>query len=164
MRKFMIVLAALMPVLTLADSGPVPLGGNGGKFGDWTAATYGSGKAKACYAFTVAQASSPVIPNRGQVMLTVVERHDDHDEVTFAAGFTFPKKASAVINVNGTFISFYTKGDTGYTSNGALAVTSFQQGSSASAASTGPGGVAVTDNFSLAGFSDAYGAITAACP
>jgi hypothetical protein len=163
MRKILYAMVLLAPLAAQAD-GPVPLGSDGGKFGDWTAATYGSGNAEACYAFTVAQASSPALPGRGQVMLTVTERPGAHDEVTLSAGYDYPRKPTVTLDVDGTKISFYTKGDTGFTTDGGTAVTAFQQGATASATSSAPGGGNVTDVFSLAGFSDAYSAITAACP
>jgi len=160
----MFAFVALLPVTALAAGGPVPLGDTGGKFGDWTAATYGSGAAKACYAFTTAINSAPALVGRGPPMLTVVERQAAHDEVTLSAGFAYPNDAKVTLAVNGSNLSFYTKGETAFTTDGAAAVIAFEQGANASASSSAPGGKTVTDNFSLAGFSDAYHAITAACP
>jgi hypothetical protein len=163
--KYAVLAFSLLPLAALAQSaGPVALGTNNGKFGDWTAASYGSGAAKACYAFTTAQASAPAIKGRGDVMLTVTERKNGKDEVTISAGYTYPAKATVSLDAGNGPISFYTKGGTAFTTAGTSAVTAFQQGSSAVAKSSAPGGVTVTDNFSLAGFSDAYSAITAACP
>jgi len=125
---------------------------------------YSTGAKKACYAFTTAQSSAPALPNRGQVMLTVTERKSGHDEVTLSAGFTYPAKPTVTVTANSANINFYTAGQTAFTSSGADAVAAFEQGSSATAKSSGPGGGMVVDNFSLAGFSDAYGAITRACP
>jgi hypothetical protein len=157
--KYLPLLAILLLPATARADAPTSLG----VYGDWTAAMYGSGAKKACYAFTIAQSSAPSLPNRGQVMLTVTERKSGHDEVTLAAGFAYPAKPTVTVNANGATLNFYTAGQTAFTS-GADAVAAFEQGSSATAKSTGPGGVAVVDNFSLAGFSDAYGAITKACP
>lgn len=158
--KLPLLLAAIfLPASALADA-PTSLG----TFGDWTAATYGSGAAKACYAFTTAQSSAPALAKRGPVMLVVTERKSGHDEVTLSAGFTFPAKPTVTVDVSGTDFDFYTSGQTAFTTSGIKAVSAFEQGTSATAKSSGPGGVTVTDNFSLAGFSDAYGAITKACP
>jgi hypothetical protein len=161
MKYLFFALALLTPAAALADSAsPASLG----VFGDWTAATYGAGAKKACYAFTTAQASAPALPNRGAVMLTVTQRKTGHDEVTLSAGYTYPAKPQVTLAVGSSNINFYTQGGTAFTTSGADAIVAFQQGSSASAKSSAPGGVTVTDNFSLAGFSDAYNAITAACP
>jgi hypothetical protein len=159
MRFLPLLACLLLPAAALAD-GPSSLG----TYGDWTAAMYGSGTKKACYAFTIAQSSAPALPNRGQVMLTVTERKTSHDEVTVSAGFTYPAKPTVTVTANGADINFYTSGQTAFTTSGADAVAAFEQGSSATAKSTGPNGATVVDNFSLAGFSDAYGAITRACP
>jgi invasion protein IalB len=163
--KYAVLALSLLPLAAFAQSaGPVPLGANQGKFGDWTAATYGSGAAKACYAFTTAQASAPAIKGRGDVMLTVTQRKAGKDEVTLSAGYTYPAKAVVTLDAGNGPISFYMKGSTAFTTAGTSAVGAFQQGSTAIAKSSAPGGVTVTDNFSLAGFSDAYAAINAACP
>lgn len=157
----MILGGLLMPAAAFADTAaPSPLG----VFGDWTAATYGTGGKKACYAFTIAQGSSAALPGRGPVMLVVTERHSGHDEVTISAGYAYPAKPSVVLDVNGDDMSFYTQGQTAFTTSGAQAITDFQQGSLAKTTSSIPGGGTVIDNFSLAGFSDAYNAITTSCP
>ncbi len=165
MKTLCFIAVFLLPAIAAAaPAGPVPLGTNNGKFGDWTAATYGSGSSEACYAFTTAQASAPVIAGRGAVMLTVTERSSAKDEVTLTAGYKYPKKAVVTLDAGNGPISFYTDGGTAFTTSNTAAVSAFQQGSTAIAKSSGPGGVTVTDTFSLAGFSDAYSAITAACP
>lgn len=157
-------LLLLIPTVAAAASGPVALGGNGGKFGDWTAATYGTGSAKVCYAFTNAQSSKPDWKSRGPVMLTVTERTGSRDEVTLSAGYTYPPKSSVTLTIGTSAIDFYTQGGTAFTTSGSDAIAAFRNGASAQAASTGPHGHPVTDIFSLTGFSDAYGAIIKACP
>jgi invasion protein IalB len=157
-----LTVAALRPAIALAADTAAPT--SLGTFGDWTAATYGAGAKKACYAFTKAQASSEIIPNRGDVLLVVTERKSGHDEVTLSAGYTYPAKPTVTLDIGGPKITFYTQGATAFTTAGTTAITAFQQGSSATAKSSAPGGDTVTDTFSLAGFSDAYSAITAACP
>jgi hypothetical protein len=159
--KLLLAFAVLVPAAALADT-PAPT--SLGTFGDWTAATYGVGAKKACYAFTKAQASSEAIPGRGDVLLVVTERKSGHDEVTLSAGYTYPAKPTVTLDAGGPKISFYTQGGTAFTTSGAAAITAFQQGSSATARSSSPGGDTVIDTFSLAGFSDAYSAITTACP
>jgi hypothetical protein len=164
MKPILSALFFLAPTLAFAAGGPTALGPNGGKFGNWTAATYGSGADKACYAFTNATHSDPAIGKRGTVMLTVTERHGVHDEVTLSAGYTYPKDAKVTLSVNGQPTDFYTQGNTAFTSDGHGVVAAFRNGASAEAQGTGPHGHTVTDDFSLAGFSDAYNAISTACP
>lgn len=158
--KFALALALLLaPAFALA-AGPQSLG----IFGDWTAATYGSGGAKACYAFTPAKSSSLALPKRGAVLLTVTQRKAASDEVTLAAGYTYPKSPTVTLTVGTSVLEFYTAGQTAFTSGGKQAVAAFQAGTTALAKSSGPDGVTIVDNFSLKGFSGAYGAIRKACP
>lgn len=148
----------LAPAFALA-AGPQPLG----SFGDWTAASYGSGADKACYAFTTAKSSSLALPRRGAVLLTVTDRKSASDEVTLAAGYAYPKNPTVTLTVGSSVFDFYTAGQTAFTADGAKAVAAFQGGATAMAKSSGPKGGTVVDNFSLAGFSDAYAAIKKAC-
>jgi invasion protein IalB len=157
-------LLALVPAAALA-AGPAALGPNGGKYGDWTAATYGSGDAKVCYAFTTAQSSKPAIQSRGKVMLTVSDRKGSHDEVSVTAGYDYPKDAKVKLSVGTKDFDFYSQKNVAFTSAGKDAVAAFRTGSAATAASPGPKGkITVTDQFSLSGFSAAYKAISDACP
>ncbi|MBB5372533.1 invasion associated locus B family protein [Acidocella aromatica] len=156
-------LLAVLPTLALADA-PAPLGANGGKFGNWTAATYGTGAAKICYAFTTPQISKPNWKSRGKVMLTVTQRHGSRDEVSLTAGYAYPKTASVKLTVGTTPFDFYTSGANAFTSSGTAVVTAFKSADSAATKGTGPKGKPVEDSFSLTGFSAAYKAISAACP
>ena len=157
------VLLAAFPTLAFADQ-PSPLGANGGKFGNWTAATYGTGAAKICYAFATPQLSKPNWKTRGKVMLTVTERNGVRDEVTLTSGYVYPKNASVKLTIGTTPFDFYTQGTNAFTSSGTAVVAAFKNADSAAAKGTGPKGKPVEDNFSLSGFSAAYKAITAACP
>jgi hypothetical protein len=159
-----IILPALLVVapvtVALADSGPQALG----TFGDWTAASYGSGSSEACYAFTTAKTSSPALAGRGAVQLTVTLRKSAADEVTIAAGYTYLKSPTVTLTVGATPFDFYTQGQNAFTTSGDAAISAFQAGATASAVSSAPHGKTVTDAFSLTGFSGAYGALKKACP
>jgi len=164
MKNLSAAILFFIPAIACAAGGPTALGDNGGKFGDWTAATYGSGSAKACYAFTTATKSAPSLAKRGDVMLTVTQRAGAHDEVTLSAGYTYPAKPNVTLTVGTTPLDFYTSGSTAFTANGGDAVAAFKNGATAEAKSSAPGGKTVTDDFSLTGFSGAYAAISTACP
>lgn len=158
-----ISLLTLLPAAALA-AGPSPLGPNGGKHGDWTAATFGSGDAKICYAFTTAQSSKPSLKSRGKVMLTITNRKGSNNEVSLTAGYDYPKNAKVQITVGTKSFDFYSSKNVAFTASGKDAVAAFQAGNSAIATGTGPQGKPVVDQFSLAGFSDAEKAISTACP
>src|SRR5689334_21868281 len=61
---------------------PTPIG----KFGDWQAATVEQAGQLACYAFTRPIRSTPRLPGRGEVVLTVTERGANRDVVAITAG------------------------------------------------------------------------------
>jgi hypothetical protein len=133
-----------------------------GKFEDWTAATHQEGGQTVCYAFTRAQTSSPALPNRGSVILTVTERPSLRDTAAIDAGFTYPPNTNVTVQVDQTGLDFYTSGRNAFARDGKAVVAAFGRGSRAIARS--PGAKEVTDSFSLKGFGAAYAAIVKACP
>jgi len=141
-----------------ATAGPKQIG----KFEDWTAATHAESGQTVCYAFTRVQSSTPVLPGRGAVVLTVTERSSGRDAVAIEAGFPYPANASVTVQVDQTALEFYTSGRNAFARDGKAAVAAFQRGSRAIARSPGP--KEVTDTFSLKGFGAAYAAIVKACP
>jgi invasion protein IalB len=145
---------------------PVVTGGpkSIGKFEDWTAATHQEAGQTVCYAFTRVQSSTPALPNRGAVILTVTERASGRDAVAIEAGFSYAAKASVTVQVDQGGLEFYTAQRAAFARDGKSAVAAFQKGSRAIARSLGPKDAPVTDTFSLKGFSAAYGAILKACP
>jgi hypothetical protein len=136
-----------------------------GKFEDWIAATHQESGQTTCYAFTRASNSAPALPGRGQVILTVTERPSGRDEVALTAGYTYPKGAAVVVQVQAAGLDFYTAGSDAFARDGRASVAAFQKGEQA--LSRAPGtrdGQVVADTFSLRGFSAAYAAINKACP
>jgi Invasion associated locus B (IalB) protein len=144
-----------------AAAGPKELG----KFDDWIAATYEESGRTVCYAFVGAQRSTPVLPNRGEVILTVTERSTGRDAVAISGGFDFPKGAAVTVQVDTSGLDFYTAKADAFARDGKAAVTAFQKGDQALSRSPGPrDGQTVVDTFSLHGFTAAYAAINKACP
>ncbi len=143
-----------------AAHGPTAIG----TFGDWIAATYEQAGQKVCYAFTRAQSSTPSLPRRGDVVLTVTQRPDQRDGVAIKAGFEYAPKAAVTVQVDRTGLDFYTAERNAFARDGKASVAAFQRGARAIARSPGPHGHQVTDTFSLKGFSAAYAAVVKACP
>jgi hypothetical protein len=141
-----------------APAGPRSIG----KFEDWTAATHSESGQTVCYAFTRAQSSSPPLPGRGSVVLTVTERASGRDAVAIEAGFAYAPNATVTVQVDQTGLEFYTSGRNAFARDGKAAAGAFGKGSRAIARSPTP--KEVTDTFSLKGFGAAYAAIVKACP
>ncbi len=149
------------PPATKPAPGPKELG----KFDDWIAATNQEAGHTACYAFVRAKNSSPALPGRGEVVLTVTERPTGRDTVAISAGFPYRKDAAVTVQVDTTGLDFYTAQSNAFARDGKAAVAAFQKGDQALARSPGPrDGQTVVDTFSLRGFSAAYAAINKACP
>jgi hypothetical protein len=143
-----------------ATTGPKSIG----KFEDWQAATMEQAGQPACYAFVRANNSNPKLPGRGDVVLTVTERPGGRDAVAISAGYAYPANAELTVQVDRAALPFYTAQRSAFARDGHIAVEAFQGGREAVAKGPGPHGTAVSDTFSLRGFSAAYAAITKACP
>lgn len=143
-----------------ASGGPKAIG----RFDDWTAATNLESGALTCYAFTRVQSSQPVMPGRGDVVLTVTERATPRDAVAISAGFSFPQGATVAVGVESVNFDFYTAQRSAFARDGRAVVAAFHKGSKTVAKVPGPRNTAISDTFSLRGFSAAYAAIQKACP
>ena len=135
-----------------------------GKWEDWQAATHLEAGQPVCYAFTRPTGSSPAVPGRGDVVLTVTERTGGRDAVALSAGFAYAPNAEVELIAEGVTLPFYTSGRSAFARDGKAAAALFGKARQALARSPGPRGTAVSDTFSLRGFSQAYAAITKACP
>ncbi|MGI4951266.1 MAG: hypothetical protein ACRYGM_05635 [Janthinobacterium lividum] len=135
-----------------------------GKFEDWQAATHAESGQTVCYAFTRAQSSSPALPGRGDVVLTVTQRPSGRDAVAISAGFTFASNAEVMVTADKAELPFYTSARSAFAREGHAATVAFGGARQAVAKSPGPKATAVTDTFSLRGYSAAYAAIVKACP
>ena len=134
-----------------------------GKFEDWQAATHQEGGTLVCYAFTFASASAPVLPGRGNVVLTVTQRPGSHDAVAISAGFAYPAGSEAQLQVEGTQMPFYTANRSAFARDGRAVVAAFEKARQAVVKSPAPRNVSVSDTFSLRGFTPAYAAVNKAC-
>ncbi len=166
------VLAVLLALPAFADTVPKPPphkpkpGGPQaiGTFEDWTAATNKEAGQTVCYAFTRARSSSPDLPNRGDVVLTVTERPSGRDAVAISAGFTFAANAAGKLDVDGTEFDLYTAQRSAFARDGHAAARAMEHGKQAVAHLPGPKSADVADTFSLKGFAPAYAAIVKRCP
>lgn len=134
-----------------------------GKFDEWQAATFNEGGQTVCYAFTRARSSTPAIPGRGEVLLTVTHRVAARDAVSIGAGFAYAANAAVIVQADSAALDFYTAQRSAFAREGKQAIAAFQKAATAIAKSPGPKGP-VADSFSLKGFTPAYAAITKACP
>jgi hypothetical protein len=169
--RTLILALLLLPALAQAQGKPAakpaaaPPGPQAlGKFEDWQAATFNEGGQTVCYAFTRARSSTPALPGRGDVLLTVTHRQTARDAVSLGAGFAYPQGASVTLQAEKLALDFYTDKRSAFARDGKAAVAAFARAASVVAKSPGPKNAVVADTFSLKGFSAAYAAIGKACP
>jgi invasion protein IalB len=148
------------PVVHAGGAAPHRLG----RFNDWQAAAHLEGGTPTCYAFTRARRSTPRLPGRGDVVLSVTESRGGRERVAIAAGYAFPAGATASVEVKGERLGFYTAGRSAFARRGAEAIAAFLKGETARASLAAPRNVSVTDEFSLNGFGAALDAVRHTCP
>ncbi len=148
------------PKRSVAAAGPASIG----RYADWTAATDKVAGRTECYAFTRPASSSPALPGRGDVVLTVTERVGLRDAVAISVGFAYPAGAVAAVSAGTATFDFYTAGGSAFARDGHAVATAFQRARQVQVRSPGPKGRMVTDSFGLRGFAAAYAAIQKACP
>ncbi len=137
-----------------------------GEYQSWTAATYGTGAEKVCYAFARAR-SIDGVPNRNaqNVMLVVTHRPQGRDQVAVQSAYTYARNAEVPVHVGETALSFYGAQSSAFARDGRAAVAAFRSGREASARGPGPNNRGhANDTFPLNGFSQAYDAISRECP
>jgi hypothetical protein len=135
-----------------------------GTFDQWIAATYQDSGKTMCYALTKAVSSSPALPGRGPVVMTVTAQEPGRETVAIKSGYAYPAKATVTMRVEKATLNFYTYQRSAFAHDGHAAVVTFGKGTQAVARGPGPKGPAmVTDTFSLKGFDAALAAIQKAC-
>ena len=135
-----------------------------GAFGQWQAATFDEGGQKVCYAFTKAHTSTPAVPGRGEVVLTVTQRVSLRDAVALSAGFDFAANAAVEVLVDKAKFEFYTAKRSGFARDGHAVVAELQTAKLVTVHAPHPQKKMLTDTFGLKGFGQAYEAINKACP
>jgi hypothetical protein len=110
------------------------------------------------------QSSSPTLPGRGDVVLTVTQRPSGRDAVAITAGFPYAANAEVMVSVDKMDLPFYTSGRSAFARDGNAVTAVFDKGRAVVAKSPGPKGVTISDTFGLRGFAAAYAAINKACP
>ena len=174
MRTLLVTLAAFLviaaaPASQMPPARPAHPRANApksiGTYGDWQAATHVEAGQTVCYAFTRAQSSTPALPGRGDVVLTVTERQSGRDAVAISAGFNYAANVAVKVEVDQAPLDdFYTAQRSAFARDGKAAVAAFRKGNTAVAHSPGPRGAQATDTFSLKGFDAAYSMINKTCP
>jgi hypothetical protein len=138
------------------------------KFDDWAAYTYGKGKSKTCYIYSVPQKSEGDYSKRNPTYFQVTHRPGDKsfNVVSVTAGYVYKKDSNAEAEVDGTKYSLFTDGDTAWSRDAkgdAALVTAMKNGNQMIVRGSSSRGTLTTDIYSLHGFTAAHAAIDKAC-
>ena len=142
---------------------------NLGTFGVWTAYVYQGAEGKICYMAAEPEKSVGKYKKRDDVFLRITHRPADKtfDVVSFVAGYTYKKTSKPTLTVDKkSAVSLVPYEDTAWakdTKTDQQLVAYMKAGTSAVLRGTSKRGTAITDTFSLKGFSKAYREISEAC-
>lgn len=142
---------------------------NLGTFGVWTAYVYQGADGKICYMATEPEKSAGKYKKRDDVFLRITHRPAEKtfDMVSFVAGFTYKKPSKPTLTVDKkspiTLVPFEDTAWSKDAKDDKTLVAQMKAGSTAVLRGTSKRGTAITDTFSLKGFSKAYREISEAC-
>ena len=137
-----------------------------GEYQSWTAASHQESGQKVCYAFTRARNLDGVSGrDASQVMLLVTHRANGRDQVAVRVGYSFARGAEGRLIVASGDFPMQISGDTAFARDGRAVVAALRGGREALHRAPGPNGRGqASDTFALAGFTQAYDAISRECP
>ena len=137
-----------------------------GSFKDWSAYSFGNGRAKVCYMMSRPKSSTPKLEKRGQAHVMVTHRPADKalNEVSVTAGYAFKKGSDATATVDKSKFDLFTKDDKAWSEkDDAKLVDAFKSGNQLEVRGQPEKGPATVDVYSLTGFAAAHTAIDKAC-
>ena len=145
MRYPLLTLLLLSLSLPAHAAGPRAAPTPDGSFGDWRAATVEEAGKLVCYAFTNSTASTPAVPGRDDVIMTVTHRPSGRDAVALMADLAYPPAAEVQVQVEKAELPFYTSGQSVFARDEDAVVAAFKDGLEAVAKSPRKAGPPVTD-------------------
>lgn len=161
------LLGTALAALTLAGTAQAAEPQRIQTFKNWEAYTFGEGKDKVCYMASRPTKSEGNYKQRGDVFLMITHRpaEKSFDVVSVVAGYTYPDKGEATIQIGNQTFRLFTAGDTAWSRDETdkQLATALRSGATAVVKGASNRGTKTTDTFSLAGATAAYQAITKAC-
>lgn len=166
MKKYVILFfAALLAAPAFAASVPVEIG----EYGDWTAYSYQDGKNLVCYMASTPKKDEGNYRKRGDIYAVVTHRpaEKSYNVVNFVAGYNYKNNSNVVVKIGTTtFNNLFTSADNAWAPDSATdkkLVDAMKRGERMIVEGTSFRGTKTKDTYSLAGFTNAYRAISAKC-
>lgn len=166
MKKYVsLFLALTIATPTFAGGAPIEIG----QFKDWTAYTYKEGKNQVCYMASTPKKDEGNYKARGDIYAIITHRPADksYDVVNFVAGYPYKSGSKVVVKIGTTtFNNLFTNGDNAWAPDNTTdkkLVNTMKRGEKMIVEGYSARGTKTKDTYSLAGFSNAYKAISAKC-
>ena len=161
--------AALVLVLALAAPAGAEKRDILGSFTDWDAIVIvrDNGE-RICYMISVPKAAAPEGANRGNIFATITHRpkRKVRDEVNIVVGYPFKAGSDASLAIGASRFNLFTEGQGAWAytpDDDSKMVAAMKSGGSMTVRGTSARGTDTTDQYSLAGFTAAYNAISQSC-
>ena len=166
MKKYVILCVMVLASFQVkANSLPTELG----VYGDWTAYSYKEGKNTVCYMASTPKKDEGNYKKRGDIYAVVTHRPADktYNVVNFVAGYDYKKNSNVTVKIGTTtFHNLFTSGDNAWAPDAKTdkkLVDAMKRGQRMIVEGTSSRGTKTKDTYSLAGFTNAYRAISAKC-
>jgi hypothetical protein len=139
-----------------------------GQHGDWYAYRLNEDGARTCYMVSKPTRTRGKFSKRGDVVVFITHRpkEGERDVVNFQTGFTLKANSPVSVTIGDKSFSLFASKDTAWSrepGDDKAIVTAMIGGSKMDVKSTPARGGAITDTYSLQGFTAAYRKITRAC-
>lgn len=140
-----------------------------GEYDDWVAYSYVDVSGKVCYMASTPKKEEGKYTKRGDIYALVTHRPRDKsfDTISIVAGYRYGKNAKATLRIGKKDYNLFTEKDRAWATNENIdkqIVKSMKNGYKMIIHGKSNRGTKTKDTYSLKGFSNAYKAISKACP
>ena len=169
MKKFLSVLCVSLYSLTNISSAGAVVPKLLGEYDDWVAYYYKDSSGMTCYMASTPKKDEGKYTKRGDIYTVITHRPADKsfDVVNINAGYTYKPESKVIIKIgNKTFDKMFTNGDKAWATSDKTdkdIVEAMKRGNRMIVHGTSNKGTQTKDTYSLAGFSQAYKAISNKC-
>ncbi len=165
MKKFLFLTGFLLASTAQAAQVPTEIG----EYDDWVAYYYQDASGLTCYMASTPKRDEGKYTSRGNIYTVITHRPNDksYDVVNITAGYTYKPESKVEIKIgNQTFDKLFVNGDKAWATSEKTdkeIVAAMKRGSRMIVHGVSSKGTKTKDTYSLAGFSQAYKAISAKC-
>ncbi len=169
MKKYLLILVASLFLSSNVQAASSITPKQIGEYDDWVAYYYQDSSGLTCYMASTPKRDEGKYTKRGNIYTVVTHRPSDksYDVVNITAGYTYKPESKVEIKIgNQTFDKLFVSGDKAWATSDKTdreIVAAMKRGTRMIVKGVSSKGTVTKDTYSLAGFSQAYKAISAKC-